>query len=875
MSARDPNASPAALALVRWSIAKPWRAIAIHAALAAAALLFVLLGGFKITTDADALLSPKLPYRQAEQSFRTLFPGSRAAMLVVIDAQTPELAEGAAQQLAQAMGARPDLFQRVRRGDPEVLRQNGLLFSTPQEVTRRTDDLVTAAPFLGALAADPSLRGVAEALANAGRGVVRGEAELSQLDQAASALQAPLAASLSGQPAPFSWQTLLSSEPPAANTLRKLVLADPVPAPGRLRAGADASAFVRAQAQNLGFTPEQGVRVRLTGPQPLADDEFASLAENIWLTAAVSLSAILLMVWLAVRSVRATLLVIAATATGLLVTMAAGLVLFGRFNAISVAFIPLFVGLGIDFCIQVCVRARAEQAPHPAIRPALERAALAMGRSLFLAAAAITAGFLAFVPTRYVGVSQLGAIAGLGMLVALFTSLTLLPALLTVWPPKSAPPREDLAWLEAADRWLHRCRTVVIWTAAAAALASLLAAPRLMFDFNPLHLRSEKTESVSTLIDLTRDPNQNPDALSAVASDLEQAQRLAAELEALPEVERVLTLQSFIPENQEAKLPAIEDAAFLLGPELEPIEAPDAPTDAQTIASLTEAAAQLRAAANAAGPAPALADSAQRQRALAEVLESLAAAPQAARERAQAALIFPLTVTLDQIRTALQAQPLALETLPEEFQRQWLGPDGRARLSILPAGDTNDTRVREAFVEAVRSVAPNASGPPVAQIEAGRIVVGAFVLAGVLSFLAILVILYIALGRAWDVFLTLLPIVLTALLTLATTVALGVPLNFANIIALPLLFGMSVAFHIYFTMAWRKGEPHALTSPLARAVLFSALSSATGFGALWLSSHPGTASMGELLMISLTWTLISGLLVQPALMGPPRRSSAA
>jgi hypothetical protein len=117
------------------------------------------------------------------------------------------------------------------------------------------------------------------------------------------------------------------------------------------------------------------------------------------------------------------------------------------------------------------------------------------------------------------------------------------------------------------------------------------------------------------------------------------------------------------------------------------------------------------------------------------------------------------------------------------------------------------------------------------------------------------------------------PIVLTGLLTLGTCVLIGQPLNFANIIALPLLFGIGVAFHIYFVMGWRSGGSHLLTSSLARGVFFSALATATGFGSLWASSHPGTASMGKLLMISLVWTLASALLFQPALMGPARPSS--
>ena len=111
-------------------------------------------------------------------------------------------------------------------------------------------------------------------------------------------------------------------------------------------------------------------------------------------------------------------------------------------------------------------------------------------------------------------------------------------------------------------------------------------------------------------------------------------------------------------------------------------------------------------------------------------------------------------------------------------------------------------------------------------------------------------------------------------MTLGSCVVIGQPLNFANIIALPLLFGIGVAFHIYFVMAWRAGGSHLLHSSLTRAVFFSALTTATGFGSLWASSHPGTASMGKLLMISLLWTLVSALLFQPALMGPIRRAGA-
>jgi predicted RND superfamily exporter protein len=121
-----------------------------------------------------------------------------------------------------------------------------------------------------------------------------------------------------------------------------------------------------------------------------------------------------------------------------------------------------------------------------------------------------------------------------------------------------------------------------------------------------------------------------------------------------------------------------------------------------------------------------------------------------------------------------------------------------------------------------------------------------------------------------DVLLTLIPLMVAGVVTLELCVVLGMPLNFANIIALPLLLGVGVAFKIYYIMAWRAGQTGLLQSSLTRAVIFSAMTTATAFGSLWLSSHPGTSSMGKLLALSLVCTLAAAVLFQPVLMGPPR-----
>ncbi|HZL01250.1 MAG TPA: hypothetical protein VFC47_15280, partial [Caulobacteraceae bacterium] len=439
----------------------------------------------------------------------------------------------------------------------------------------------------------------------------------------------------------------------------------------------------------------------------------------------------------------------------------------------------------------------------------------------------------------------------------------LLPALLRLAGPAAPWRAAGYPGLQRLDAFIlgHRQAVVGGGLIAAALCACLIF--WLRFDFNPIHLRSRATESVSTLLDLMKDPEQTPNTLEVMSPGLGAARAVAAKLDRLPEVNETITLESFIPDDQAEKLAAIADAASLLDLTLDPVVVSPPPTDAETAASLTAAAADLTTAARASprGGRPALR--------LAADLRWLAAAAPGLRAGASAAIIPGLDTVLDETRAALAAKPVTLATLPPEIARDWLAADGEARVSVIPKGDSNDNATLARFTRAVLAVAPKATGTPIGIQRGARTVAGAFIEAGVLSFIVITLLLFAVLRRARDVAITMAPIVLTGLLTLGTCVVIGQPLNFANIIALPLLFGIGVAFHIYFVMAWRAGASHLLQSSLTRAVFFSALATATGFGSLWASSHPGTASMGKLLMISLIWTLVSALLFQPALMGPP------
>jgi uncharacterized protein len=350
---------------------------------------------------------------------------------------------------------------------------------------------------------------------------------------------------------------------------------------------------------------------------------------------------------------------------------------------------------------------------------------------------------------------------------------------------------------------------------------------------------------------------------------LPDARNMAARLAALPPVSRTLTIDSFIPDAQDRKLADIANAAAVLNPVIAPAQLRPEPTDAETVQALKSAAAALSRAASEeanAGGSPAAK--------LSALLGQLADADQTVRARASKAFAAPLRFDLDQLRLMLNPQRITLQTLPAALTSDWVSPDQKARVEVLPKGDSNDDRTLRNFAAAVLEVAPTGTGTPVLFQEAAGIIVRAFTEATGLALASIAILLWIVLRRFGDVLLTLVPLIVAGLVTLEICGLIGLQLNFANIIALPLLLGVGVAFKIYYIVAWRGGKTNLLESTLTRAVIFSAMTTATAFGSLWLSSEPGVSSMGKLMALSLACTLAAAVLFQPILMGPPRVKSS-
>jgi hopanoid biosynthesis associated RND transporter like protein HpnN len=821
---------------------------------------------FTLNADINKLISPEIPWRKREIAFNALFP-QFDVIVAVVQAPTPELAGKATATLAADLAKRQDLFRSVTTpGGSEFFARNGLLFQPPEQLKGTLDLLTKAEPLIEVLASDPSLRGITQTLSFGVMGTQRGQITLDAMTRPMTMASDTVERVLAGEKASFSWLTLVAGHPPNVDELRRIILIRPILDFAAIEPGKVATDTIRAAAANLKLAELYQASVRLTGPVPMADEEFGTIKENALLNGTITILVVLFILWRALGSGRIILAVFLNLVVGLAITAALGLLMVGALNLISVYFAVLFVGLGVDFGIQFSVRYRSERHAIPDLGKALIETGRYVAGPLTLAACATAAGFFSFLPTDYKGVSELGLIAGVGMMIAFVSSVTLLPALLYLFKPPGEPEALGYPALAPVDNFLARHRVAILTTVLLVVFAASPLLYWVRFDFNPLNLRSTKVESVSTYLELKSDPENSANNIDILAPSLADADALAAKLRALPEVKRAVTLSTFVPRQQDEKLRLIQDAAKALDPSLNPTEVMAPPNSDEDIAAINSAAQGLtNAAGSQNGPGAAAA------RHLASDLIALARADEAVRARASAAFVPTLKTALDQLRALLSAQNVTLDTLPPDLRRQWTAPDGRARITVSPAGDPNNNDVLRKFARAVTAFAPDAVGGPILILDASRTIIFAFAEAGACALISIFILLWVTLRRLGDVLLTLIPLLLAGVVTLEICVLIDLPLNYANIIALPLLLGVGVAFKIYYIMAWRDGQTNLLQSVLTRAVMFSAATTATAFGSLFFSSHPGTSSMGELLAVSLVCTLAAAALFQPILMGKPRK----
>jgi hopanoid biosynthesis associated RND transporter like protein HpnN len=658
--------------------------------------------------------------------------------------------------------------------------------------------------------------------------------------------------------------------------LRRFILAKPNLDYSASRPAAAAMQAIREGAARLDLDP-RAVQVRITGSEAFEHESIdAGLSDvpRLLVGALIMVAIILLMALRSARLLFASLCVLFA---GLVGTGAFAAAAVGSLNMISVAFAILYVGLGIDYAIHFCLNYRESRGETGSHIEALRVTAKRAGVALFFSAVTTALCFYAFMATDFTGVADLGKIGGTGMLISFVATVGLLPALLSVRPfrlpepdpegtvrtaDRSGPRRRPMAWLDQA---VTRGRRPILAAALLLAVGSAVLIPRVRFDQDVINMSDPASESVVTLGELLEDPNTAVRAVSMTEPDSASAAAVAARLEEIDGVRGTMTLSTFVPSDQEAKLKVIRGLADDLGPG--PVPAQNSVVDAGN----SEGAHEDRLAA-----VERLRDTASRL-----YLEGDSATSAAARQ-----LLF----LIDSWRSSLRVWPAGTRVsiatgleqsrndLPVALRERWVAESGVERVQVLPAERLDTPQKLRDFVEAIQVEEPAITGMPVENVELGKVTVRAFRQAFGLALLATAVTLLLLLGDPRSSAIVMTSLILATLLTGAAAVLWDIPFNISNIITLPLLLGIGVdaGIHMVHRRQHSGAGERLLDTATGRAILYSALTTMAGFGSLTFASHRAISGMGALLMIGMTNVLICTLIVLPAIMarGPQGPSSA-
>ena len=860
--------------LARWAalVHRAAWLVAIIAVLSAIAGGIFVVRNVGINTDTSEMLSRKLEFLRLSAEMKAAFPMLEENLVIVIDAPTPERAERAAARIAAGIRERSELFPSVYHPQADrFFRRNGLLLIPIDELELIVERIAAAQPFLGTVWRDRSIRGLADMMALAAEEIVEGTsgAAPAGLSHALDGMATIIAADAARVPGELSWLDLMfRDDDPRRSGRRQFLLAEIAFRFGDLQPAKRAIAALREIEAALPADIRAGVRVRLTGEPALSHEELEVVKSGMELAGATSFSLVVVLLLACFGSIRLAAAALLTLVVGLVWTAAFAVATVQVLNLISVAFAVLFIGLCVDFGIHFGLRYResVRASVGSGGGAAIVAAAAGVGPGLALAALAAGVGFLSFLPTDYRGLAELGFIAGAGMAIGLFATLTLLPAFIVVLGVRPDPPANETTVAGGGlARFLERRAKPIVIAGAAVAVLGIVLGSAVRFDFDPLRLKNPDSESVSTLLELIEDGSAGAYALSHLAADPASAAAVASRLSALTVVEETRTLASFVPENQDEKREIIEEAAQLVAPSLlaDPREPPNR---AETLVALRGLKSALDRLAHE-GKGEDAASAARLARTLGRLIT---ADPGPERLDGLAArLLRNLPVAIDRLNTALDPEEVGSDSIPENLRARWIAADGRARVEIRPKEAVHrDRTALRRFVEGVRAQVPRVSGTPVTVMEAGSAVLRSFFEATVIAVVAIAVLLVVTLCSPRSVLIGFAPLVLAALMTMGVMVVLGLSFNLANVIVLPLLFGLGVANSIHLLSRERRegGAGRAIRSSTPRAVLFSALTTTASFASLGLSGHPGTASMGWLLTIAIVSLLVCSLTVLPALM---------
>jgi hopanoid biosynthesis associated RND transporter like protein HpnN len=636
-----------------------------------------------------------------------------------------------------------------------------------------------------------------------------------------------------------------------------------------------------------------GATLELTGEPALDTDEAAESNMDAAKAGAITVALIIGLFFFSYRAVFRPAVTILVLIMAVLWSLGFALITVGHFNILSIAVIPMVLGIGIDFGIQILGRYEEELGNGKSVREAVTIALEHTGIAIITGGSTTAAAFFTLCFNDFVGLAELGLIAGFSMIFCITANLVVLPAVFilrdrnrTADQLHSQSSNSSWNFIHSWDRDMVRNPWLWIIISIVISIAAAISLPNLRFDYNLLHLDNPYAQSVVTLhkvMDASKNDQGNEISTiyaSVVAQNVDDARQLSKKLAALPTVAKVESVLELLPEGQDEKLPIIK-RIVAAGSQLnvkQPTTATpvDIPRAQRGIASLHKAAVEgLKQAQGYAGVSKIAKEAVA---AFSTMVPALERADKALNGTPMDLLKKRFSPSSDGAFSQMQKnmailksqkadRGLELQDIPPQLQHLFVGKDGKILLQVYGKKDLWERGPNEAFVKEVISVAPNATGTPILNYYATDLMRVAYVQAAGWAFLAIVVLIFAHFQSFKFLLLTLTPLVLAVLWRTGAMVWFGIEFNPANIVTLPLIIGVDVAFGVYIIDRYREdGRLSIFEGSTGKAIIMSSLTSLFGFASLLVSSFRGMWDIGQLMSIGIAIGLVTAIFVLPQIL---------
>jgi uncharacterized protein len=784
-------------------------------------------------------------------------------------------------------------------GGLPFFRKNGLLFMPLADIKALKKNLLMAQPVLKALSASPSVQTLFTYLTSeidgwlAGdRSSPREQERLARITFMLEKLDIGFSSFGKGGLSNLSLEGFFlgsgSDDSAFARAGRMQILTvTPVEKSGSFVPAEEAIATVRRVIESLKkLTEFKGVTVGLTGVPVLEHEEMITSQKDITLATVVSLILTVVLLLIAFRGLATMLAAMISLGVAICLSFGFATLAVGHLNILSMVFAIMLIGIGIEYGIQVVLRYKEELAlgmdEEAAIGQGLNRNIWA----IVMAAATVAAAFLTFVATDFKGISELGIIAGGGVAICVLVTFTVLPALLVVMARRKAArgtgrgARGCSTPVASAKRpvsgrtLLFGYPKTVLLVTAFLCLASLYPVSRIGFDYNLMNLQAKGLESVTYAYKLMRSSENSGYFAVTMANTKEEVRDKTKRLEALPEVDHVVSLLTFIPDQQKEKLAELAELRRELGdvkpaPYEEDLKVMELPTVFENFRNSVEKLTKLLAAEKRSESKPAgkfLATLDSFFKSLEKEKDTNAVGML---RDFQGGMFASLPQKIGMLKETLDAAEVTEADIPQELRKRFVGKSGKFALQIAPKKEIFDREPLEAYLKGVRSVAPAAAGEPVMVYESMTIMRDSYESAFLYAFIAIVAILLLAFRSVVFALIGLVPLVVGLLFMVAGMWLCGISFNSANIIVLPLILGIAVDSGIYIINRFRREDETAVevvTRSTGLGVIYNTLTIMASFGALMVAHHQGVFSIGAVMSLGMIACQFAFILVLPAIL---------